>query len=892
MEAMTNMSIVSYIKRIGVLALSTTGLFSFVLIAQFIVANPAYAQTANLQQTCSSLGTSDSGAPQATVTQVQSGVNLCTYYTADSTDNPDTSATTYSDHTRYLDDSGNQISYNGSSGTDYNGYVKIATTCATLNDFMSNFTSCLGRSASALIGSFSITVNAWFLELAGLLFNFLVYYTVITFGSFGGNASTLANVTNGINVGWTLFRDLSNIVIIGLFTFIAISIILGLKEYGAKKLVARVLIIAVLINFSLLFTKLIVDASNFTAYQFYNAAQINGNDAHTGVLDTSTYTQFSKTGIAGQFLSYMGITGIQSTFTSLKDGADTTQNGWVVLLHGLFSGALLCAAALVLLYGSLLLVTRAIMIIVLMLTASIAFATHLVPAFDKRGWSLWWKSLINVAIFAPVLMLFLWITLTLANALAPVSGTGTLGDLPNNPTSSGNLGALLGYVLILGLLFASFKISYTFASMASEINFATMMAGSLATGGLSSVAAFAGRNTIGRLAMSRANTRTEEAREAEAQMRKAQGAVKIHTENKNFDLAAQAQREVDRLKTTSAKKISSAARYSGIADMKFGGKTSVKSKIEERAKAGAKIAEKLKLSDDDKDRVRKEAGTKVIEARAPEEKKIREEAVAKTTELGNKKSDADTIAEAIKAATATARKPIEDAHAAAVKEETAVREDSRKETSKINAVHEPVLADLTKKIRDEEARGAAADSTKLQQLREDEQKHRSQHQADLQKEAGRIEDARKKTSELQAKLDDINSKEVTVNVTMKDGLPAKVTKSFKEATSEATQAAAAITIHEKESAAALKNYKEETEKQAKAAGENTIKEYNSGIGDTAGELARRQGGIGTRIGGWFTGDNDAAAHEAQHKFKHAQGPDASLRKALKEATKEEDEHKS
>ncbi len=423
-------------------------------------------------------------------------------------DNQSTSDTTF---TFYNSDWGPPV---GSTNYDPIGNVTVKDQngktippnikCSTLTDYFINMGTCLGRSLSAIIGSLLITVAAWLLEAIGLLFNYLTYYTIITFGNFNSTGvSGLVNFTNNINVGWGLFRDLSNIVIIGLFTFISISIILGLKEYGAKKMVARVLIIAVLINFSLLFTKIIVDASNFTAYQFYNAAKLNGTDTPTGAFNLDTYSQFSQSGVAGELFKFMGITGLSNTFNLLQQGADTQQNGWIILLHGLFAATMLLGVALVLLYGSFLLLTRAIMIIILMLTASIAFATHLVPALDKRGWSLWWESLINVAVFAPVLMIFLWITLMLAKSLAPTNG-GTLGALVGDPTGSSNLSALFSYIMILGLLYASFKISSTFASMASGISFAGMAAGALAlaTGGVTGLAgrALIGKSSAGGLA--------------------------------------------------------------------------------------------------------------------------------------------------------------------------------------------------------------------------------------------------------------------------------------------------------------------------------------------------------------------------------------------------------
>ena len=380
------------------------------------------------------------------------------------------------------------------------------TSCEGATNQIINLPVCIFRAAMAGLGSVLITLTAWLLQIAGIVFNWLLYYTVVAFGA--ENGFLTPKVLDAINAAWTVFRDIANILIIGLFTFIAISTILGNHEFGAKKMLAKALIIAVLINFSLLFTKMIVDGSNFFAYQFYNAAGgLKGNSASpvgelssTQSVVTDKAIEFKQDGIAGRFINYLGVTSIGNTFNTLKTGADNVNNGWVAILHGVFSATLLLGVALVLLYGSFLLVARAILIVFLLITSSLAFASYLLPASMQStyGWSMWWNSLLKSAVFAPLLMMFLWVTMSLADKLRPPEGS--LGALINDPTNASNMSALFGYIIILGLLFASFKISSSFSTKIAGFNFAAMIpAIGLATG--ARVAAFAGRQTIGRASM-------------------------------------------------------------------------------------------------------------------------------------------------------------------------------------------------------------------------------------------------------------------------------------------------------------------------------------------------------------------------------------------------------
>ena len=366
--------------------------------------------------------------------------------------------------------------------------------------------TCWGRTISVLLGTLLISVTAWLLAAVGLLFNVLVDHTIITFGYL-----FTAKVGEAIGIAWSAFRDIANIVIIGMFVFIAINMILGVKEFGDKKKVARVLIIAVLLNFSLLFTKVIIDASNFTAMQFYKASQLSTGPETPG--DLGNFDEFSKKGISGEFIRLMGLNSLKDTANALSAAAFgnatnqyATANGWVALVHGLVSAALLLAAALVLLYGCFLIASRAILLIILMVTSALAFASWLIPNnYIGEGWDKWWRSLLKAAFFAPILMALLWMALLVARAIQPTKGS--LGHLVGNPTGTLDLNALFSYVIIIGLLFVVFKVAGEFSQSIS--GFAAVASG-LKFAGLATVAAPAlawrfgvapvARQTIGRWA--------------------------------------------------------------------------------------------------------------------------------------------------------------------------------------------------------------------------------------------------------------------------------------------------------------------------------------------------------------------------------------------------------
>jgi len=385
------------------------------------------------------------------------------------------------------------------------------TSCDGFLTSMLNPLTCGLRVLFSGVGALLIKLGVSLVAMAGAVFESALDYTIIDFNT------VFEKIEGGINTGWTALRDIANIVIIGMFAFIAISLILGIKEYGEKKMIARVLVIAVLINFSLLFTKMIIDASNFTAYQFHRAivAQIPEfrQTASISVQVREVSKEVSKEaateaatikGIAAAFIKFLGVTGVADAYENLRAIQEHTQYATSALLYGLLSFVFLLATGLVFLYGTFLVVTRAILLIFLMLTSALAFASYLIPHFagSNYGWTTWWNSLLRNAALAPLLMIFLWATVLISRGLNEVfSGKGTLGGLATNASVDNNILALLSFVLVLGLLFASFRASSALAGTIA--GFGAVGSGLKLGAGIplalsGRLAGFAGRNIIGR----------------------------------------------------------------------------------------------------------------------------------------------------------------------------------------------------------------------------------------------------------------------------------------------------------------------------------------------------------------------------------------------------------
>src|SRR3989344_4311531 len=152
-----------------------------------------------------------------------------------------------------------------------------------------------------IMNNLLIPTAAWILGLAGNLMDMAIKFSL----------DTKYFKIDAIDSGWKLIRDLVNMGFIFILLYIANSTILQLSSYNIRSMLAKLIIAAVLINFSLFFTRVVMDAGNIVAINFYNSFQVAGSSEPSLAKSFSQYlnarTQFEKN--SGKPLNIVGAYG-------------------------------------------------------------------------------------------------------------------------------------------------------------------------------------------------------------------------------------------------------------------------------------------------------------------------------------------------------------------------------------------------------------------------------------------------------------------------------------------------------------------------------------------------------------------------------------------------------
>lgn len=120
-----------------------------------------------------------------------------------------------------------------------------------------------GDPFGAVYYGITIILKAIVTEIALVL---LKLFNYLFFESLHG-ISNLLN-SQAVEHGWVVLRDLTNIFLIALFIFFAISLIVGSDIASKKGLLVKLLLASLLVNFSALITKIPIDISNVASIYF------------------------------------------------------------------------------------------------------------------------------------------------------------------------------------------------------------------------------------------------------------------------------------------------------------------------------------------------------------------------------------------------------------------------------------------------------------------------------------------------------------------------------------------------------------------------------------------------------------------------------------------------
>jgi hypothetical protein len=336
--------------------------------------------------------------------------------------------------------------------------------------------------------------------------------------------NSLAYSIDFIASSWTVVRDIANMAFLFILIYIALVIMLSAETSGTMSMLAGVIIVALLVNFSFFFTRVGIDTGNILAVQFYNA--IPGAPLNTNASPASTAinaTLGGSTGVKDLSAGIMNAIGIQSlldgnSFQNLaKDPSSFSQ--WMANLIGL-SFLYLCLGAVFWILFIMFLATgikflvRMVVLWFLIIASPLALVARAIPNNKVSGYyDKWQAALITHALYPAF---FLFIFLVLYKITAAIGGTGGLiGNLSNSlagasgsiggtnssfigtmAVSLGNIGIKMG--IIVAIMYLGFKASQQIAVMGAQMaDKITGKIGGGILGGVANVTGRTGRGTLG-----------------------------------------------------------------------------------------------------------------------------------------------------------------------------------------------------------------------------------------------------------------------------------------------------------------------------------------------------------------------------------------------------------
>lgn len=316
-----------------------------------------------------------------------------------------------------------------------------------------------------------------FLLGAGFLFDLALYET--TDGKNYNNTSG-----NGIYEGWKVFRDLMNILFLFIVVYIGLRTILQIGGRNNRQLLIYVIIVALLLNFSLVLTSVVIDASNVMALAFYDQFQKPSSGIATNARS-----------VAYVFINASKPQEPQNVqFFNSQIPANSSNTGFAKRIFGsLFSGIVMIVAIVILIAGALMFAIRIPILWFYMILSPVAFAAFILPSTRKHFHS-WFYGLLKNAFFVPV-----FLVVFLAGAVLLASGPFTNPSAVNNQSV---FAFIMKYVIAVFVLIASLVLSKQIGAYGA----AAVVKGTKKRS--ARMGSFAGRHTIGRSASAIRNSET------------------------------------------------------------------------------------------------------------------------------------------------------------------------------------------------------------------------------------------------------------------------------------------------------------------------------------------------------------------------------------------------
>ncbi|HNV12827.1 MAG TPA: hypothetical protein PK686_02255 [bacterium] len=262
--------------------------------------------------------------------------------------------------------------------------------------------------------------------------------------------------SNAVTTGWTLVRDLCNMFFILILLIIAFATILKIEQYNLKTWLPKLILMAILINFSKLICGIFIDVAQVIMLTFVNAF---------------------KDMAGGNLTEMLGVTKILS-FDQSNSG-DVT--GWTILGSIILALIFSIISVVVVLTMLVMLAMRIIMIWIYVVLSPAAYLMASFPqgqSYSQRWWSDFSKNLI----VGPVLAFFIWLSFASLGGIEgsrdinkmkaqsnSAGGEATQENFSATVTEAGSQDNMTKFIISIGMLLGGLMIAQEMGGVAGSI---------------------------------------------------------------------------------------------------------------------------------------------------------------------------------------------------------------------------------------------------------------------------------------------------------------------------------------------------------------------------------------------------------------------------------------
>ncbi len=319
----------------------------------------------------------------------------------------------------------------------------------------------------------------WFIHLMGELVLFLVALLI--------SVAKYNDFTRAwpVETGWVLVRDVANMFFIVVLLVIAFSTIIGYEPFHYKKYLPKLLLMAVLINFSKTLIGVLIDFSQVIMLTFVNGFQAAAGGNFMNAFKLTKVTQLNTNEL--------------KQAAAAGQGAQTPEN---LLLASVLGLGMLVISAAVILVMLIYLLARIVGLWILLIMSPIAFFALAVPDKLKNALSAFtkdfWGKLSALLTGGPIMAFFLWLSLATVQGspatLTNMYGTQSATEEQQNVaiTMAGDPRELTSFIVAVVMLLVGLSTAVSITKQVSPEALALgKAAGALGVG----AAAYIGRRT-------------------------------------------------------------------------------------------------------------------------------------------------------------------------------------------------------------------------------------------------------------------------------------------------------------------------------------------------------------------------------------------------------------